>query len=171
MKKPFAVSLVRFLIIPVFSAGTLLVACNASAQTKAGVDDLDQRQLTATITALDSRLFTAYNQCDLKTFGSLIAPDVEFYHDKGGLTLGRDKLVASVKDNICGKVRRELLPGTLEVYPIAHFGAVETGSHRFCELGTGKCEGQARFVHLWQFRNGAWYVSRVISYDHHLVAK
>lgn len=127
-------------------------------------------ELTATVTALDATLFGAYNRCDLATFARYTAPDVEFYHDKGGLTLGREKLVESVKNNICGKVRRELVPGSLEIFPIKDFGAVEMGTHRFCELSTGRCDGIARFVQLWQYRDGNWLLTRVISYDHHLAA-
>jgi len=37
-----------------------------------------------------------------------LADDVEFYHDQGGVTLGKEKLTESVKKNICGKVTREL---------------------------------------------------------------
>jgi hypothetical protein len=35
--------------------------------------------------------------------------------------------VEALKNNICGKVRRELVAGTLEVYPLHGFGAVEIG--------------------------------------------
>lgn len=123
-------------------------------------------RLTATITALDSTVFNAYNDCDLVTFARYFAPDIEFYHDKTGLSVGRAKLVEAVKNNICGKVRRELVLGTLEVYPLKDFGAVELGSHRFCKIDGGRCEGIARFIHLWRYHDGAWRITRVISYDH-----
>ncbi|MFK2901029.1 nuclear transport factor 2 family protein [Dyella jejuensis] len=123
--------------------------------------------LTVTIAAQDSALFNAYNHCDLVTFARYIAPDIEFYHDKGGLTLGRANMVESIRHAICGKLRRELMPGTLEVYPIKDYGAVEIGEHRFCELSTGRCDAVGRFIHLWRYRNGSWQLSRVISYDHH----
>ncbi len=38
------------------------------------------------------------------------ADDLEFYHDKSGLSSGRQGLVEGVKNNICGKVTRELVP-------------------------------------------------------------
>src|SRR2546429_5110218 len=38
---------------------------------------------------------------------SFLAEDVEFYHDQGGVTLGRAALTESVKNNICGKVTRD----------------------------------------------------------------
>jgi hypothetical protein len=151
-------------------SGALCSASWVQAQSPEASVPLDESQLTATVTALDSALFGAYNRCDLTTFASYIAPDVEFYHDKGGVTLGRDKLVDSVRHNICGKLRRGLIAGTLEVDAIKGYGAVETGSHRFCEIGTGHC-AVARFVHLWHYHNGVWQLSRVISYDHGAPAK
>jgi len=54
-----------------------------------------------------------------REFGSLLTEDLEFYHDKTGLARSGKALVEGVKNNICGKVTRELIPGTLEVYPIA----------------------------------------------------
>ena len=125
--------------------------------------------LFQTIKSLDTQLFDAYNRCDLEKFGSLLADDLEFYHDKSGLSRGRQALVDGVKNNICGKVTRELVPGTLEVYPIANYGAVEIGIHRFHHQGDEKTEsvGEAKFIHLWQDKDGVWKITRVISFDHH----
>jgi len=129
--------------------------------------------LTRKITALDAEVFDAYNKCDLAKFASFLAEDLEFYHDQGGLSVGRQATVEGVKNNICGRVHRDLIPGTLAVYPLKGYGAVETGIHLFCDPKstetTGKCgdgSGVARFTHLWQNRDGAWRITRVISYDH-----
>ena len=154
---------IRFLVL------TLSASLSASLAVAAPTSAIPiGSALTAAIAEVDSRFFDAYNHCDLVTFARYTAADIEFYHDKGGVTLGREKLTASVKNNICGKVRRELIPGSLEVYPIKNFGAVEIGAHRFCELSTGRCDGVARFIHLWQYRDGAWSLTRVISYDHRM---
>ena len=100
--------------------------------------------------------------------GSLIDENVEFYHDKAGNTFGRAALVEAIKNNICGKVTRELLPGTLQVYPMKGYGALEIGVHRFHHPGQSNDSlGEASFIHLWQYKDGAWKVTRVISYDHH----
>lgn len=131
-----------------------------------GVDALSPQELERTLTALDAQLFDAYNRCDLETFRSLLADDLEFYHDQGGVIRSPDALTEAVKQNICGKVRRELVPGTLEVDRIAGFGGIEQGSHRFCELDSGTCVGVARFMHVWQYEAGVWRVSRIISYGH-----
>ncbi len=129
--------------------------------------------LFQTIQSLDAQLFDAYNRCDLEKFGSFLADDLEFYHDVGGFSRGRQATVEGVKNNICGKVTRELVPGTLEVYPIANYGAVEIGVHRFHHPGheTADSVGEAKFVHIWQNKDGVWKVTRVISYDHHALKK
>lgn len=129
--------------------------------------------LTRKITTLDAQFFTAYNTCDLATVSSFLAEDLEFYHDQSGLSIGRQATVDALKKNVCGKVHRDLIPGTLAVYPLNGYGAVETGIHLFCDpksLGaTGKCgdgSGAARFTHLWRNKDGIWIITRVISYDH-----
>jgi ketosteroid isomerase-like protein len=129
--------------------------------------------LTVKITALDAEVFAAYNNCDLAKFGSFLAEDLEFYHDQGGLSVGRQATVEAVRNNICGKVHRDLIPGTLAAYPLKGYGAVETGTHLFCDPKstetTGKCgdsSGVGRFTLLWQNKDGAWKITRVISYDH-----
>ncbi len=133
----------------------------------------NQEELNRAITALDAALFDAYNRCDLEKFGSYIDENVEFYHDQGGVTLGRQALTDSVKKNICGRVTRELVPGTLKIYPMKGYGAVEIGVHRFHHPGHDDTEGvgEGQFVHLWQCKDGTWKVTRVISYDHHPAAK
>ena len=76
-----------------------------------------------------------------------------------------------MKENICGKVTRELVPGTLEAYPMKGYGALEMGVHRFRHPGHEDTEGvgEGKFVHLWQYKDGAWRITRVYSYDHHAV--
>jgi ketosteroid isomerase-like protein len=129
--------------------------------------------LFKTIQSLDAQFFDAYNHCDLTTISAMATDDLEFYHDKGGLALGKQSLVDGIKNNICGKVTRELVPGTLEVYPIANYGAVEIGVHRFHHPGdkTAQDVGEAKFITLWQNKNGIWKITRAISFDHHTLEK
>lgn len=155
----------------VLSAVMLAAAVIAQAQQPLPLDRITtQQQLEATITALDKQLFDAYNTCDLATFDGLLASDIEFYHDQGGVALGNKDLTASVKKNICGTTTRQLLPETLKIYPMKGYGAVEIGDHLF--LHPWKQDhgvvGRGRFVMLWQYRDGGWKLTRVISYDHGL---
>lgn len=156
--------------LPLLLFITLLPALSAQVNAQAATPP---DALFQTIQSLDTQLFDAYNHCDLEKFGSLLADDLEFYHDKTGLSRGRQALVEGIKNNICGKVTRELEPGTLEVYPIADYGAVEVGVHRFHHPGheTTESIGEARFIHLWQKKDGTWKVTRVISFDHHPLTK
>ena len=145
----------------------LLVASQFAAPTIASADSSTQDPaLTATITALDAKVFAAYNRCDLAEFKTYFVPDVEFYHDAGGASFDRKTVVDNTRKYICNKVRRELLPATFKVYPIKDFGAIEEGEHRFCEVATGKCEGIAKFLMIWHQENGRWQLTKVISYGH-----
>lgn len=130
-----------------------------------------QAELDATIRALDAALFDAYNRCDLPKFSSLVADDVEFYHDQGGITLGNAALTESIRKNICGRVTRQLTPGTLRAEPMKNIGAIEIGSHRFFENGNPVATGEAEFTMLWTSKDGAWKLSRVLSYNHHAAPK
>jgi hypothetical protein len=145
----------------------LAVIANAQAPPLDSIKS--QEELDKVVTSLDAALFDAYNRCDLEKFSSFFVDDVEFYHDQGGVTLGRQNLTDSVKKNICGKVTRELVPGTLQVYYMKGYGAVEMGVHRFHHPGHEDTEGvgEGKFIHLWQYKDGAWKITRVISYDHH----
>lgn len=116
------------------------------------------------ISALDTKLFTAYNTCDLAAIGPMVDENLEFYHDKTGLSVGRQPLLDALKNNICGKVKRELV-GSIEVYPLANYGAVEIGIHRFSHTGDSDT-GEARFIQLWREKDGTWQLTRVISFDH-----
>jgi hypothetical protein len=150
-----------------FCLSILLFAPNANilAQTPAAPDP---ENLFKTIQSLDTKLFDAYNHCDLQTFGSLLDENLEFYHDITGLSRGRASIVEAIKNNICGKVTRELVPGSLEVFAINKYGAVETGTHRFHHPNQKDDDtGEAKFFHLWENKNGTWQLTRVFSFDHH----
>src|SRR5271155_6046655 len=87
----------------------ILLAAQAHAQGVPALDDIkSQPELDKAIAALDAALFDSYNRCDLEKFASFFVEDVEFYHDQGGVTLGRAALTESIKKNICGRVTREL---------------------------------------------------------------
>jgi Domain of unknown function (DUF4440) len=153
------------LVLMVVAGGALV---RAEAQTVPALDSIkSQAELTRAITALDAALFDAYNTCNIDKLGAMVVDDLEFYHDKTGLAVGKQSFLNSIKQNICGKVTRELVPESLEVYPMHGYGAVEIGVHRFRHPGDGDV-GEAKFVMLWQYKDGAWKITRVISYDHGL---
>jgi len=140
----------------------LVVLSNVHAQP--AKDD----PLYQTVARLDASLFDAYNHCDLEKLAAFAADDLEFYHDQSGLSRGKQKFVDGVKNYICGKVQRELVPGSLEIYPLKGYGAVEIGVHRFHHPGSvGPDEvGEAKFVMLWELKDDSWKLTRVISFNH-----
>src|SRR5437773_9316086 len=148
-----------------FSVAAWFMA-DARAQSVPGLDKIkNQHELDRAGAALDAALFDSYNKCDLEKFESFFVDDVEFYHDQGGVTLGKQALTESVKNNICGKTTRELVPGTLKVFYMKGYGMLETGVHRFHHPGHEEMGiGEGQFIHLWQYKDGAWKVTRVISY-------
>lgn len=140
----------------------LLTAFSANAQQP---DSLYQ-----TIKRMDSLLFDAFNKCDTAASKDFFTNDLEFYHDKGGLTRYEENM-RSIRKRCSGDyiVRRELVPGTLEVFPIKDYGAIQLGNHRFYFKNKGEAEqldGEFRFVHVWKNENGRWKIARVVSFDH-----
>jgi ketosteroid isomerase-like protein len=120
------------------------------------------------IAKMDSVVFNAFNARDTDRFKNMFTEDLEFYHDKGGLT-GYEQTIEFMRSTAKtdNGLRRDLVKGSLEVYPIPGYGAMETGSHTFCHMENGKKDcGTFKFVHIWQKKNGTWKISRVVSYGH-----
>ncbi|HET6996036.1 MAG TPA: nuclear transport factor 2 family protein [Chitinophagaceae bacterium] len=128
------------------------------------------RELYDSIAYLDSVFFNAFNTHNLEKLKELLDDDLEFYHDLGGVT-NYNQNVDAFKRTFESerRVRRELVRGSLEVYPIKDYGAVETGTHRFYATEKAqeeKLSSEAKFVQVWQKKNGAWKITRIISYGH-----
>ncbi|HWK02752.1 MAG TPA: helix-turn-helix domain-containing protein [Puia sp.] len=126
----------------------------------------DDQALYDTILHQDSLFFGAYNTCSvhLQEYAAFYADNLEFYHDKGGLSTSKQDVVEATKKNICGKVTRELVPGSVEVYPIANFGAIEIGFHKFHNSAEPNAPSRAgRFVFVWHHVDNNWKITRVIS--------
>jgi len=127
-------------------------------------------ELFARIQHMDSALFDAFNAQKIGVLKDLFSDSLEFYHDISGVSdysaniAGFGRLFAA---NAANPLKRQLLAGTMEVYAIPGYGAVEMGVHRFIHKENGKdVVGLYKFVHTWQFKNGQWKVSRVVSVGH-----
>jgi hypothetical protein len=131
--------------------------------------ELDANQvLYKEIAHQDSVLFTAFNNRDTSLFKKMFAEDLEFFHDIGGLT-GYEQTINFLRSNTTSKsdLRRDLVKGSLEVYPIPGYGAIEIGSHTFCHTENGKPDcGTFKFVQVWKKINNEWKITRVVSYGH-----
>jgi Domain of unknown function (DUF4440)/Domain of unknown function (DUF3471) len=139
--------------------------------------ETEQQKVEAMVLHQDALFWAAYNRCDTEGFRPFISTDVEFYHDKGGVILGLDSLIATTKKNLCAdggyRLRREAVEGSINFFPLqngdAIYGAVLSGEHRFYVLEKGKKErldGQAKFFDVWLVKDSAWKMSRVVSYSH-----
>ncbi|HVS92310.1 MAG TPA: nuclear transport factor 2 family protein [Mucilaginibacter sp.] len=150
-------ALLALLIIAAVSA--------ASAQSKdAYTYKPESQELYNAIVHMDSVYFNAYNTCDMATQAAIYADSIEFYHDKGGLMTSKQALLKALKDNICGKVTRVLVPGSIEVYPIGTWGAVEIGLHRFINHQESETPSKPdKFIVVWRHQNDKWQITRVIS--------
>jgi hypothetical protein len=126
----------------------------------------------------DRTLFrTIFDDCNPDELAGLVTDDFEFFHDKWGqIARSKDEFVKSIR-GLCErqrtgvdfKARRVLTPGTMTVFPMKGYGALETGRHDFFKREEGKPDiptEHARFTHLWKLENGRWLLARVLSYDH-----
>lgn len=141
----------------------LLVVCSFISTKLIAQTNSNNDSLYKTIVKLDSTLFDAYNNCNMEVYASLFSEDLEFYHDKGGLSKSKTDMVESVKKYVCNKVRRELKPGSIEVSPVPGFGAIELGKHRFHNIAENSESPYANFVVVWKYSNNKWLITRVIS--------
>ncbi|WP_153798285.1 nuclear transport factor 2 family protein [Foetidibacter luteolus] len=124
----------------------------------------DDEALYNEILIMDSLYFDTYNTCNLEKMNSLMSDSLEFYHDKGGLSTSKSGVIEAIKNNICGKVSRILVPGSIEVYPINNYGAVEIGYHRFQNHAEGGSVSRpGKFIIIWQKTAGQWQITRVVS--------
>ena len=151
-----------FLIVAAFS-----ISAQAGDQSP-GKNTAKSGELFETIARMDSAIFDAFNAHDVDRLMSLFTDDLEFYHDTGGLenyrqnAEGFKKMFASTPD-----IRRDLVKGSLEIYPIKDYGAMEIGQHRFCHKENGKDDcGTFGFAMVWRKTGDSLKISRVLSYGH-----
>ncbi|AQR72356.1 nuclear transport factor 2 family protein [Sphingomonas sp. LM7] len=148
------------------SALALLGLPAAAAAQQAPADE-------AAVRAADTSFWAAFNACDAKTMDRFFTDDVEFYHDRTGLTAGRAVVVASLINGPCGTpglhVRREGVARTLRYDPVPRTGAILTGEHRFYAkqgAASEQLDGQASFANIWVRDGSGWKMRRVLSYAH-----
>jgi ketosteroid isomerase-like protein len=125
-------------------------------------------ELFDVISRMDTAMFAAFNAHAVDRLMVLFTDDLEFYHDSGGLNDHRGtkhdftQLFAQSPD-----IKRDLVQGSMEVYPIKDHGAIQVGEHRFCHTERGQPDcGTFKFLMVWRKTGDSWKVSRVISYGH-----
>jgi ketosteroid isomerase-like protein len=148
----------------------LLVATVAQSKAQSPARDKTGKSgaLFEEIASMDAAIFDAFNAHDAGRLMTMFTEDLEFFHDRGGLSGFREtgesfkKLFENTPD-----IRRDLVPGSMEVYPVKDYGAIQIGEHRFCHQENGRDEcGTFKFAMVWRKSGGKWQISRVLSYGH-----
>ncbi|WP_067037430.1 nuclear transport factor 2 family protein [Allomuricauda sp. CP2A] len=142
----------------ILGIGFMVMTSSAMAQAQ------KDSELYTTIARMDSIYFNAYNTCDMEKQAEIFDEDIEFYHDKGGFSKDKQALLESLEKNICGKVTRTLVDGSIEVHPIENFGAVEIAMHKFYNKEEPNAKSKAsKFIVIWKQIGDNWKISRVVS--------
>ncbi|HEX8572857.1 MAG TPA: nuclear transport factor 2 family protein [Allosphingosinicella sp.] len=152
-------------------------AAQASAPPAAAVPG--QAELAEQIAARDSEFFKLFFEgCDPARLRTMIADDIEMYHDKRGfIWRGADGVIADYSKSCeerkkpdSWRSRRELVRASLRVDPVPGHGAIEDGVHLFYERkgdGPEKLAGRARFTQYWALvPDGGWRLARIFSFAH-----
>lgn len=163
----------------------LFLTITAWSQEKENIEQKPQNgrqagELYYTIAKMDSLIFSAQNACDLDMYASFLSEDFEFFHDVAGFTASKDDEMKDMRI-FCGDeqrsrqpLRRALTKGTLKVYPMQNFGALEFCDHKFylqMPDGTEKVVGSGKLTVVWKLIDEEWKLMRVLSYDHQPLAE
>ncbi|WP_373492896.1 nuclear transport factor 2 family protein [Aquiflexum sp.] len=137
-------------------------------------------ELYNAIMKMDSLYFSAQIECDLEKYASFLSDDFEFFHDNGGFTASKDDemkgmvIFCGEEQRVRQTLRRELIDGTLKVYPMDNYGALEFCDHVFylqINDGTEKVVSSGKMTALWKLINNDWKLTRIISYHHQPLAE
>lgn len=169
----------------IFAVAMLIAAVAQAGPTVKGAPEYNLRpgaaptpEMTAAIKDADAALFAAvFDRCDVAAVAPMLTDDFRFVHDKDGES-SRAKFLDDFKGH-CERLatkedfaaRRELVPESLEVWPIDHYGALEIGVHKFYARIPGKPEQlteTGNFMILWKQAGGKWLMAESISYGHKL---
>ena len=128
----------------------------------------EQKPLYQAIAAMDKTLFDAFNRQDTDGVKAVFSKDLEFFHDTNGVSNFEQNEQAT--RNLFARnmhLRRELVVGSMEVYAVKDYGAIQTGIHTFCHIENGKNDcGTFKFLHIWKRIGDGWKLARVVSYGH-----
>ena len=115
----------RIIFIPII---TLVFTISVNAQERKVSQT--EPSLFSEIARVDSIMFSAFNIQNMEIFKPLFTADLEWYQENGGLIPYKTVFENFGKTfkNV-DKLTRQLVKGSLEVYPIKDYGAIEIGIH------------------------------------------
>jgi len=120
------------------------------------------------IARMDSMQFAAFNNRDLNGLMSFFDSSLEMYQDNIGVRNYSETTQAFggvfKMDYV---LTRKLVAGSMEVYPIKNYGAIETGQHTFSHIENGQLQvGTFKYMQIWEKKGGVWRVTREVTYGH-----
>jgi hypothetical protein len=120
------------------------------------------------IARVDSLQFGAFNARSLDQLMNYFDSSLELYQDNTGVrNFDQTKQAFGGLFKMNYVLTRKLIPGTMEVYPIKDYGAIETGQHTFSHVENGQLQSFTyKFMQIWQKKDGVWRVTREITYGH-----
>ena len=155
--RAFSIASALIVFIALAALPTWLAAESTARQTSGPLFD--------ELARMDALLFeAAFVSCNAEKFRSFFTEDAEFYHDLHGASYGEEVRTLPNCPRERG-IQRLLVPGSLEVYPMRGYGAIQMGVHRFVREGR-ETNTIARFIHLWQQQDGVWRITRALSFEH-----
>lgn len=155
-----------------------ILPATAAAQSKRSNPCTPAEEMFHQLAAKDRELFdAAFTSCNADKVKELVTEDFEFYHDKWGQTAKSGAEFVEMIRGTCERqekgldyrARRALVKGSVRVYPLNNYGAIQTGVHRFYKLTEGRKDElteTATFTHLWKKDKGEWRLARALSFDH-----
>jgi hypothetical protein len=133
--------------------------------------------LQEAVSARSSEFFRIFfEECDPEGLATFYAPNFEFYHDRGGRSVGGDAEVRTYQERCTARSRpgatisrRELVRGSQKNFPVPGFGAIEEGEHLFYTRRPNEAErltSRGSYLQIWQLTPAGWQLTRVVSYAH-----
>lgn len=120
------------------------------------------------IAHMDSLQFYAFNSRNLDQLMQYFDSSLELYQDNIGVrNYDQTKQAFGGLFKMDYVLTRRLVSGSMEVYPIKGYGAIETGVHTFSHMENGELQkGTYKFMQIWQNKDGIWRVTCEITYGH-----
>lgn len=135
------------------AAATSLVASAAFASPASPGHRTDEAWLRQTLAAREAALTRAYDTCNLHALRASVFAGTRVATPDGR----RIDPLTEARDRICGRLRREVVPGSLSVRAVGDDSALVSGVQRFCAIDGRPCAAPGgRFVQLWTLDHGQW---------------
>jgi len=161
--------LLTIVLIIVTAFGTSSFTANDTVkQETSQTDTPTSGPLYNEIAHMDSLMFDAFNSRNIASLKQFFDHGLELYQDNIGVRNYNETIEAFTNlFKMEYVLTRKLVPGSMEVYPIKGYGAIQTGEHVFSHIENGKYQkGTFKFMQIWQKKEGIWQVTTEITYGH-----